>query len=164
MLNSSSKWLAGVVASVCILDYLATCVVSAATAAAYLAAEVTLPDKLPAFALAILIMVVFAAIALMGIRESSTVALVIFLFHLITMMAVLLASIVRWVQTGNEVLIANWNYPYPDNTSAVQMIFNGFCIGLLGVTGYEVCIRISVCCFRWFILKRSTLYFCTDCR
>jgi len=137
MLNSSSKWLAGVVASVCILDYLATCVVSAATAAAYLAAEVTLPDKLPAFALAILIMVVFAAIALMGIRESSTVALVIFLFHLITMMAVLLASIVRWVQTGNEVLIANWNYPYPDNTSAVQMIFNGFCIGLLGVTGYE---------------------------
>jgi amino acid transporter len=142
MLNSSSKWLAGVVASVCILDYLATCVVSASSAAAYLAAEVTLPDKLSAFVLAILIMIVFAAIAFLGIRESSTVALVIFFCHLITMMAVLVASIVRWVETGNDILIANWNHPYPDNTSAIQMIFNGFCIGLLGVTGYEVCLTL----------------------
>ncbi|KAI9280283.1 amino acid permease-domain-containing protein [Umbelopsis sp. AD052] len=137
MLNSSSKWLAGVVASVLILDYLATCVVSAASAAAYLAAEVALPDKLPAFALAIIIMVAFALIAFLGIRESSTVALIIFLFHLITMLTLLIASIIHWGQVGNATLIANWNYPYPENSSAAKMIFSGFCVGLLGVTGYE---------------------------
>jgi amino acid transporter len=138
MLNSSSKWLAGVVASILILDYLATCVVSAATAAAYLAAEVALPDQLPAFALAIIIMVAFALIAFLGIRESSTVALIIFMFHLITMLTLLIASFIHWGQVGNATLIANWNYPYPENSSAVKMIFNGFCVGLLGVTGYEV--------------------------
>ncbi|CAO3664430.1 unnamed protein product [Umbelopsis ramanniana] len=137
MLNSSSKWLAGVVASILILDYLATCVVSAASAAAYLAAEVALPDKLPAFALAIIIMIVFALIAFCGIRESSTVALIIFSVHLITMLTVLIASFIHWGQVGNATLIANWNYPYPEGSSAVKMIFNGFCVGLLGVTGYE---------------------------
>jgi len=140
MLNSSSKWLAGVVASILILDYLATCVVSASSAAAYLAAEVALPDKLPAFALAIIIMVVFALIAFCGIRESSTVALIIFSIHLITMLTVLIASLIHWGQIGNAILIANWNYPYPEGSSAVKMIFNGFCVGLLGVTGYEVCL------------------------
>jgi amino acid transporter len=138
MLNSSSKWLAGVVASILILDYLATCVVSAATAAAYLAAEVTLPDRLPYFALAIIIMCAFALIAFLGIRESSTVALAIFSLHLVTMLVVLVASIIHWIQVGNATLIANWNYPYPNNSSPIHMIFNGFCIGLLGVTGYEV--------------------------
>ncbi|CAM0135491.1 hypothetical protein VKS41_005136 [Umbelopsis sp. WA50703] len=137
MLNSSSKWLAGVVASILILDYLATCVVSASSAASYLAAEILLPSHLPPFALSIIIMVAFAAIAFLGIQESSTVALVIFLIHLITLLGVMVTSIVRWGEIGNETLIANWNHPYPDGVSAVRMIFNGFCIGLLGVTGFE---------------------------
>jgi amino acid transporter len=161
MLNSSSKWLAGVVASILILDYLATCVVSASSAASYLAAEILLPSHLPPFALSIIIMVAFAAIAFLGIQESSTVALVIFLIHLITLLGVMVTSIVRWGEIGNDTLIANWNHPYPDGVSAVRMIFNGFCIGLLGVTGFEVR-KNSHCCLKCCHQTLNTHF--VDCR
>ncbi|KAI7862731.1 amino acid permease-domain-containing protein [Spinellus fusiger] len=137
MLNTTSKTMASLAACIAILDYLATCVVSASTASAYLAAEVTLPDIFSAFTLTIVILIVFSIICILGLRESSTLTLSIFILHAITMAVVMVASIVMWIRQGNGVLIDNWNTPDPEGTSPLRMIFNGFCIGLLGVTGFE---------------------------
>ncbi|KAI8384770.1 amino acid permease-domain-containing protein [Radiomyces spectabilis] len=137
MLNTTAKSAAAVVACLSILDYLATSVVSASTATAYLAAQVTMPEHFSAFVLTIIILIVFSVICLFGIRESSTLTLSIFCLHTLTMVVVMITSVVAWVREGNHILIENWQMPDPPGVSPVRMIFNGVCIGLLGVTGFE---------------------------
>ena len=55
-------------------------------------------------------------------------------------MAVLfIASIIAWGQTGNDQLRANWHDGTQGVTArqAARQIFNGICIGVLGLTGFE---------------------------
>ncbi|KAG2199866.1 hypothetical protein INT46_003723 [Mucor plumbeus] len=138
MLNSTSKTTAAVVACFSILDYLATCVVSASTASAYLAAEVVLPSNLTPFIITIIILIGFSMICLLGLRESSTLTLSIFTLHAVTMGVVMITSIVQWGKGGSQTLIDNWtSIPDPEGLHPVYMIFKGLCIGLLGVTGFE---------------------------
>lgn len=139
MLNSTTKSTAAVAACLSILDYLATCVVSASTASAYLAAEVTLPEKLTPFLLTIIILIVFSLICILGLRESSTLTLSIFSLHLVTMLAVMITSFVMWGKSGSQTLKDNWAIPDPPDSNPALMIARGVCIGLLGVTGFEVC-------------------------
>ncbi|KAI9279789.1 amino acid permease-domain-containing protein [Sporodiniella umbellata] len=138
LLNTTSKVTASVAACLSILDYLATCVVSASTASAYLAAEVTLPEKLTPFVLTIVILVVFSLICILGLRESSTLTLTIFTLHSVTLAAVMITSVIAWGRNGNQVLIDNWTkVPDPPGSNPVLLIVKGVCIGLLGVTGFE---------------------------
>ncbi|CEP18733.1 hypothetical protein [Parasitella parasitica] len=141
MLNSTTKTTAAVAACFSILDYLATCVVSASTASAYLAAEVALPGTLTPFIVTIIILIGFSMICLLGLRESSTLTLAIFTLHAVTMSVVMVASIVMWGKQGSQTLVDNWTRVAPDPPAAelnpVLMIFKGLCIGLLGVTGFE---------------------------
>ncbi|KAI8088022.1 amino acid permease-domain-containing protein [Gilbertella persicaria] len=138
MLNSTSKSAASVAACLSILDYLATCVVSASTASAYLAAEVVLPEKFTEFALTIVILIAFSLICLLGLRESSTLTLSIFTLHAITMAVVMVTSIVMWGRNGSGTLIDNWTkVPDPEGANPALLIARGVCIGLLGVTGFE---------------------------
>lgn len=56
------------------------------------------------------------------------------------MIALIIASAVHWGQIGNEQLKANWNQGRSDATSpqsVAKQIFNGFCLGMLGLTGFE---------------------------
>lgn len=139
MLNSVSKSTAAICACLSILDYLATCVVSASTASAYLAAEVELPAKLTPFVLTIIILIAFSFICLFGLKESSTLTLSIFSLHALTMAVVLVTSIIMWGKAGNQTLVDNWTkIPDPEGTNPVLLIVKGVCIGLLGVTGFEV--------------------------
>jgi amino acid transporter len=78
-LNVSTKSFALVGAALLLLDYASTSVVSAATAATYLAGEVTLP--FPTFVGAIIILAIFTLISLSGIRESARLALIVLSFH-----------------------------------------------------------------------------------
>ena len=64
-----------------ILDYTATAVVSAATAAAYLAGEVALP--FPPYVGALILLVTFTIISLSGLRESARLALAVLSLHVI---------------------------------------------------------------------------------
>ncbi|CAG8640790.1 4545_t:CDS:2, partial [Dentiscutata erythropus] len=73
LLNTSSKWFASVAAALELLDYVATAVVSAATAASYLSGALNLSNSVM-FWLTIGIMVLFAGIVMLGLRESSNVA------------------------------------------------------------------------------------------
>jgi amino acid transporter len=138
MLHTTSKWIAAVAACFSVLDYLATCGVSASTASAYLADQVSLPSALSPFVLSLVIIVFFSLICLLGLRESSSVSLMIFILHLLTMAVLVIASLVQWGRSGNGVLAANWRAPPPSGINPVHAIFNGFCVGLLGVTGIEV--------------------------
>jgi hypothetical protein len=58
------------------------------------------------------------------------------------MAALMIASVVTWIKHGNETLQENWVLNKPGSASGVARdIFNGICLGLLGVTGFE-CERI----------------------
>ncbi|GJJ75177.1 hypothetical protein EMPS_07535 [Entomortierella parvispora] len=135
-LNISAKWVAGIMATLAVLDYMATSVLSAASATSYLSSQFTLPSSFGVFPLTIAVIVVFGIITFVGIRESSTVASFIFLSHLITMTVLMITALVHWIRNGNDILISNWHTPYPD-TNAAKLIWDGFCLALLGVTGFE---------------------------
>lgn len=78
-LNVSTKPFALISAALLLLDFASTSVVSAATAASYLAGEVHLPFH--PFVPAVLVLVLFTIISLTGIKESARIALVVLLFH-----------------------------------------------------------------------------------
>jgi hypothetical protein len=78
-LQVSSKTTALVGAALLLLDFTSTVVVSAATAASYIAGEVTLP--MPQWTVTILIIVLFLLVAMLGMQEGSRSSLIILAFH-----------------------------------------------------------------------------------
>jgi amino acid transporter len=109
-------------------------VVSAGSAGGYLAGEVSLP--FPDALLTVFILLLFSCVCLLGIRESSTVALTIMISHLVLMVTLGITSIVRWAMTGNSVLAANWHAAQPASAGEiVKQIFFGISLGFLGNTG-----------------------------
>ena len=78
-LNVSSKTLALIAAALLVLDYASTAVLSASTAIAYLAGEVTLP--FPIVVGALLVLVLFAVISMAGLRDSARVAFGLLALH-----------------------------------------------------------------------------------
>jgi hypothetical protein len=53
------------------------------------------------------------------------------------MFALVVASFVHWGKEGNTVIAENWKAAPSGGTHIARSIFNGICIGLLGVTGFE---------------------------
>ncbi|KAI0070664.1 hypothetical protein K474DRAFT_1669815 [Panus rudis PR-1116 ss-1] len=137
LLNVSSKWFALLGAAMLLLDFASTSVVSAATAATYLAGEVSLP--FPSYLGTVIILVIFTTISLSGLRESARIALAVLSLHILTMIVLFVASIIAWSRVGNSQLHANWatgrGSVTPDHI--LHQVFNGFCIGMLGLTGFE---------------------------
>jgi len=86
--------------------------------------------------------VLFTLLSLGGLRESTWMAQVVVTFHMITMTMLILAAIVGWARTGNGVIAGNWSAGQPGSASAVaRAIFDGVCIGTLGMTGFECASR-----------------------
>ncbi|KAH7928884.1 hypothetical protein BV22DRAFT_1030277 [Leucogyrophana mollusca] len=136
LLNVSSKALALVGAALLLLDFASTAVISAATASSYLAGEVSLP--FPAYVGTIIVFVIFTAISLSGLKESSRIAFGVLALHVVTMMVLIVASVIAWAQLGTSQLRENWVAGQaPSLSAAVHEVFNGVCIGMLGLTGFE---------------------------
>ncbi|KAF8654813.1 hypothetical protein AX16_003382 [Volvariella volvacea WC 439] len=136
ILNVSTKSFALVGAALLLLDFSSTTVVSAATAASYLAGEVHLP--FPYWVAAIFILVLFTLVSLTGIKESARLALAVLTFHICTMVALMIASAVHWGRIGNFQLRENWTqYRAHSSQGVAHQIFNGICLGMLGLTGFE---------------------------
>ena len=54
------------------------------------------------------------------------------------MFALFVAGVVEWGRQGNATLFANWHAGQPQSSSEIaKQIFQGICIGFLGVTGFE---------------------------
>ncbi|KAK4050620.1 hypothetical protein OIV83_003346 [Microbotryomycetes sp. JL201] len=136
ILNSAGKTAALVAAVLTIMDDVATSVVSAGTAASYIAAEVDREGA--ALWLTLALLVGFTAFGLAGIKGSAEVMSMTLSLHLLTIAMVVLASIIAWARTGNQVIAANWTESAQGTAASIaKRIFLGVCVAFLGVTGIE---------------------------
>lgn len=132
LLNTTSKFMASFAATLTLLSYMATSVISANEAMHYLH---SLWNSDPIILSTIILLGIFALLTVMGIRESAKVATGIFIFHLSSM--VLLVSFIGYHLWANgfSVLIENWNIPAEG--SIMMAIFFGFSASMLGISGFE---------------------------
>jgi amino acid transporter len=140
LLNTTSKRVAAFGAALGILSYLATGVVSGASAANYLGTQVELPIVLTTVGL----LFFFALLNIIGIGESAIVALAIFTFHTVTLSVLAITGFVYMVQ-HTSIFQENIHTSLPQVDFAGKMIegnvavaiFFGFSTALLGITGFE---------------------------
>ncbi|WP_445731131.1 APC family permease [Mariniflexile sp.] len=133
LLNTTSKLMASFAATLTLLSYMATAVISANEAIHYLHHLIT---AMPIILATIALLSVFAILTIGGIKESAVVAIVIFLFHLASL-AVLSGFIIYFLsQSGIGQFFENWNLSAPQG-SIKTAIFLGFAASMLGVSGFE---------------------------
>lgn len=133
LLNTTSKGTASLAATLTLLSYMATAVISANEGIHYLH---HLVPVLPVIPITIVLLCVFALLAIIGITESAKVAIGIFIFHL-TSLAILSGFIIYFLtQNGIATLFENWHLPVAGG-SISNAIFLGFAASMLGVSGFE---------------------------
>lgn len=133
LLNTTSKSTASLAATLTILSYMATAVISANEAIHYLH---HLISSLPIIPVTILLLGVFAFLAIMGISESAKVAVGIFMFHLSSLFILSGFIIYFLIENGTFVFFENWKMPTTGG-SITNAIFLGFAVSMLGVSGFE---------------------------
>lgn len=132
LLNTTKKSTASVAASLTILSYMATAVLSGSEAIKY---AHSLWSGIPVLYTTIFLLAVFMGLAISGIGESSKVAIVIFLFHLSSLVVLCLFSIYFLFENGFGILIKNFQTPVEG--SIVNALFFGFAAAMLGISGFE---------------------------
>lgn len=134
LLNTTSKSTASFAATLTILSYMATAVISANEAIHYLH---HLIPSMPIILTTLGLLSIFALLTIGGITESARVALGIFLVHLGSL--VILTSFIAYflIQNGIGIWLDNWNFPISDSGSVAKAIFFGFAASMLGVSGFE---------------------------
>ncbi len=154
LLNTTSKKMASWAATFTLLSYMATAVISANEAVHYL---VTIFERkiepvnhylnqllgisgsheinFVVLAGTSLLLAAFAGLAIMGIKESSKVAIGIFIFHLTTMLVLILSVTVYVFRHGWDIFLENW-HTEPEN-GVWMAIFFGFAASMLGISGFE---------------------------
>ncbi|KAG6592451.1 Amino Acid-Polyamine-Organocation (APC) Family [Phytophthora cinnamomi] len=142
MLNSSPKKVAAICAVFSILSYLATGVVNGVSAMNYVNESLV---ELPVMICSIGLLAVFALLCLMGIAESAFVALLLFSFHMFTLILLGVFSVVYIVQHPS-IFVSNMHTPLPDVTmfgealqgsNVFSALFLGYGTAMLSVTGFE---------------------------
>lgn len=157
LLNTTSKYKASIAACLTILSYIATCVVSATSGMCYLA---SLHDSYPAFPeiniilSTFILLLIFALLTIIGIGESAVVALIIFLFHIVTLIIFCIIA-GYYVIMNPSIILHNIVIPKTGFTDAfipVSDVFSniisywkelffalffGFSSALLGISGFE---------------------------
>jgi hypothetical protein len=91
LLNTTSKQMASLAGSLTILSYIATGVVSSSVAISYL------QELVPWISLTwgpVIILAIFCALTIIGLKDSAKVAIAIFAFHLVTMMVLIFDCII----------------------------------------------------------------------
>jgi len=133
LLNTTSKSMASFAATLTILSYMATAVISANEAIHYFH---HLIPSMPIIISTISLLAIFATLVIGGISESAKVAIGIFLFHL-TSLVILSGFIIYYLSTnGISIFFENWHLPLKGG-SISNAIFLGFAASMLGVSGFE---------------------------
>jgi len=133
LLNTTSKSTASFAAMLTLLSYMATAVISANEAIHYL--HHILP-AIPIIISSVVLLGIFALLVIGGISESAKVAIMIFLFHL-TSLVILSGFIIYYLsQNGLGTFFDNWHLPI-EGGSITNAIFLGFAASMLGVSGFE---------------------------
>ena len=131
LLNTTNKRTAAAAACLTILSYVATAVISAGEAMHY---AHNLWHGLNVFWATITLLGLFAALTMLGISESSKVALAIFLFHIFTLTVLSIASVVALIRAP-ALLLSNWQMPSAHGV--LYGLFFGFAAAMLGISGFE---------------------------
>ncbi|RSC95156.1 APC family permease [Tenacibaculum singaporense] len=132
LLNTTSKLMASFAATLTILSYMATAVISANEAIHYLH---HLIPSMPIIIATVGLLMLFASLTIGGITESAKVAVGIFLFHLLSLIVLALFIVFYLSQNGIGTLFSNWNHQ--SENSIWYAIFFGFAASMLGVSGFE---------------------------
>jgi amino acid transporter len=132
LLNTTSKSTASLAATLTLLSYMATAVISASEAMHYVH---SIWPTLPVILATILLLALFMGLTISGIGESSKVAIIIFLFHLFSL--TLLALVCGWFifRNGLDVLMENYRLPVAGGIPTA--LFFGFSAAMLGISGFE---------------------------
>jgi amino acid transporter len=133
LLNTTSKGLASLAASLTLLSYMATAVISANEAMAYLK---NIVPHLPVILATVGLLAIFMGLVIIGIGESSKVAIGIFIFHLSSL--VLLSSFagIYLFEHGWQVFTENNALPIKHGALPMALFF-GFSAAMLGISGFE---------------------------
>lgn len=133
LLNTTSKGMASFAATLTLLSYMATAVISGNEAIHYLH---HLIPTMPIIIATIALLFVFAMLVIGGISESAKVAIGIFLFHLVSL--VILSGFIIYFLSykGIDLFLENWTFS-GNGGSITNAIFFGFAASMLGVSGFE---------------------------
>ncbi len=136
LLNTTSKRMSSIAATLTLLSYMATAVISANEAIHYLFHLLHIHDNTQIILGTIVLLGIFAGLAIMGIKESAKVAIFIFLFHLTVMTALIISLGIYVAQHGLDVFSENWHAPVKYG-KIYMAIFFGFAASMLGISGFE---------------------------
>ncbi|WP_445458143.1 APC family permease [Flavobacterium sp. HNIBRBA15423] len=132
LLNTTSKQLASVAATLTLLSYMATAVISGNEAMHYLH---HIFPSIPILIATIVLLGLFATLVIGGISESAKVAIGIFIFHLVSLLILTFFILYYFFYNGFNQFIENWHLP--THGSITMAIFFGFSASMLGVSGFE---------------------------
>ncbi len=134
LLNTTSKGTASFAATLTLLSYMATAVISGNEAMHYLH---HLIPNMNITVFTVILLALFAFLVIIGIRESANVAIGIFLFHLTSLVLLGGAIALFLFSNGFSTLFENWSFPIAKGGSVTNAIFLGFAASMLGVSGFE---------------------------
>jgi amino acid transporter len=132
LLNTTSKSTASLAATLTLLSYMATAVISATEAMHYVH---SIWHELPVIIATGILLAFFMGLTILGIGESSKVAIVIFIIHLfsLTLLAIFCGSFI--LRNGLDILVQNNKLPVEGGVQ--KAIFFGFAAAMLGISGFE---------------------------
>ena len=131
LLNTTNKKLAAGAAVLTLLSYVATAVISASEAMHY---AHNLWEGLDVFWATIGLIGLFAFLNLIGITESATVALGIFLLHMATLTVLAVVAGIAVIRDPT-LFVRNWTMPTAHGLW--HALFYGFAAAMLGISGFE---------------------------
>lgn len=145
LMNVSSRMVALIGGSITILDAISTGAVSSATAASYVSEEAP-RLSMPIFT--ILFLLILTAICLLGMRDSSAIALSMFTLHTLSIAALIITGVVSWARTGNAVIRENWSIAAGGaellgGKSTARALFDGTVVAFVGLTGFETTVAYA---------------------
>lgn len=133
LLNTSSKRVASLAATLTVLSYMATAVLSGSEAMHYLN---QLIPSLNVMIATIVVLGIFTMLTIAGIGESAIVAVIIFLVHLVSLSVLVIAGIWFIANTGFDTSHLNWATPVKSG-GILTALFLGFSAAMLGISGFE---------------------------
>ncbi len=136
LLNTTSKRMSSLAATLTLLSYMATAVISAKEGIHYFFHLLGISNMNMIVLGTTVLLAVFAGLAIMGIKESSKVAIAIFIFHLTTMIVLVGAVLIYILMHGFDIFLDNWHLP-AKNGSIMMALFFGFSASMLGISGFE---------------------------
>ncbi|HNP17213.1 MAG TPA: APC family permease [Fulvivirga sp.] len=132
LLNTTKKSTASLAAALTVLSYMATAVISGSEAIKY---AHSLWSVFPIIPVTIGLLLVFMGLVILGIGESSKVAIFIFIFHLFSLTVLVLFCLFYFINNGFDTLI--FNFKTPVEGGIITALFFGFSAAMLGISGFE---------------------------